>query len=104
MTELEKENKELKAGKDINVFTDNTETFKNALNRITELEVQIEKMKCLNNEWHKVADGDIPKNERWVCNQDGCYCYYDIDTEQWLDIEGTRTRTIEWCDMPKFKE
>lgn len=52
------------------------------------------------NEWHKVADGDIPKNERWVCNQDGCYCYYDIDTEQWLDTEGTRTRTIEWCDMP----
>lgn len=42
---LDKENADLKVGKDINVFTDNTETFKNALERITELEQKMIKAK-----------------------------------------------------------
>ena len=53
------------------------------------------------NEWHKVADGDLPSEEcGWVCNQDGLPCYYDWSTEQWLDCEGTQIRTTEWCNMP----
>ena len=53
------------------------------------------------NEWHKVADGELPSEEGgWVCNQDGLPCYYDWSTEQWLDCEGTQIRTTEWCNMP----
>ena len=52
------------------------------------------------NEWHKVADGDLPSEEGgWVCNQDGLPCYFDWGTEQWLDCEGTQIRTTEWCHM-----
>jgi hypothetical protein len=51
--------------------------------------------------WHKVADGDLPKEEcGWVCNQDGLPCYFDWGTEQWLDCEGTQIRTTEWSNMP----
>ena len=53
------------------------------------------------NEWHKVADRDLPSEEGgWVCNQDGLPCYYAWSTEQWLDCEGTQIRTTEWCNMP----
>lgn len=53
------------------------------------------------NEWHKVADGDLPSEEGgWVCNQNGLPCYFDWSTEQWLDCEGTQVRTTEWCHMP----
>lgn len=51
------------------------------------------------NEWHKVTE-KLPKHENLVCNQDGEPCWYDSETDQWLDVEGTRTKTIEWCDMP----
>ena len=53
------------------------------------------------NEWHRVADRDLPSEEGgWVCNQDGLLCYFDWSTEQWLDCEGTQIRTTEWCIMP----
>lgn len=53
------------------------------------------------NEWHKVADGDLPSEEGgWVCNQNGLPCFFDWGTEQWLDCEGTQIRTTEWCHMP----
>lgn len=51
------------------------------------------------NEWHKVTE-KLPEHENLVCNQDGEPCWYDSETDQWLDVEGTRTKTIEWCDMP----
>ena len=51
------------------------------------------------NEWHKVTE-KLPEHENLVCNQDGEPCWYDSETDQWLDIEGTRTKTTEWCDMP----
>ena len=55
-------------------------------------------------QWHKVADGDLPKNEGFVCNQDGLPCWFDIKNDQWLDCEGTQIRTTEWCELPKFEE
>ncbi|MBP5751450.1 MAG: hypothetical protein J6W60_01140 [Treponema sp.] len=50
--------------------------------------------------WHKVADGDLPKNEGWVCNQDGLPCWYDWNTEQWFACGGVPIRTIAWCETP----
>jgi hypothetical protein len=50
--------------------------------------------------WYKVADGDLPKNEGWVCNQDGLPCWYDWNTEQWFACGGVPIRTIAWCETP----
>lgn len=63
-------------------------------------DMRIEKLEKAN-EWHKIADGELPSEEcGWVCNQHGIPCYYDWSTEQWLDCEGTQIRTTEWCNMP----
>lgn len=52
--------------------------------------------------WHFLKENpkDLPRNEGWVCNQDGLPCWYDITNDQWIDCEGTQIKTTAWCDMP----
>lgn len=52
------------------------------------------------NEWHKVADGDLPKDVRYVWTNVGAG-YYDDDG--WWDDFGRLQGVIAWCE-PKFKE
>lgn len=56
--------------------------------------------------WHFLKENpkDLPRNEGWVCNQDGLPCRYDIANDQWIDCEGTQIKTTAWCDMPHTKE
>lgn len=50
--------------------------------------------------WHKVADGDLPSNDRYVWTNVGA-CYYD--EAGWWDDFGRLQDVIAWCE-PKFKE
>ena len=61
------------------------------------------------NEWHKVADGDLPKNENRVLLYFG---FNDYDSGQfirgrfwcaccgWFDVE----EVIAWCEIPQYTE
>ena len=52
------------------------------------------------NEWHKVADGDLPDNCRYVWTNVGAG-YHDNDG--WWDDYGRIQNVIAWCE-PKFEE
>ena len=52
------------------------------------------------NEWHKVADGDLPKDTRFVWTNVGAG-YHDDDG--WHDDFGRLQNVIAWC-KPKFEE
>ena len=52
------------------------------------------------NEWHKVADGDVPDNCRYVWTNVGAG-YHDNDG--WWDDFGRLQNVIAWCE-PKFEE
>ena len=52
------------------------------------------------NEWHKVADGDLPDNCRYVWTNVGAG-YHDDDG--WWDDCGRLQNVIAWCE-PKFEE
>ena len=52
------------------------------------------------NEWHKVADGDLPDNCRYVWTNVGAG-YHDDDG--WWDDFGRLQNVIAWCE-PKFEE
>ena len=49
--------------------------------------------------WHKVADGDLPDNYRYVWTNVGAG-YYD---DGWWDDFGRLQGVIAWCE-PKFEE
>ena len=51
-------------------------------------------------QWHKVADGDLPKDARYVWTNVGAG-YHDDDG--WWDDFGRLQNVIAWCE-PKFKE
>lgn len=60
--------------------------------------------------WHKVADGDLPKeNKRYLCKIKGfvgsgiSYECFDYDTEysSWKNACGD---VIAWCEIPKYTE
>ena len=51
--------------------------------------------------WHKVADGDLPDNYRYVWTNVGAG-YYD-DDDGWRDDFGRLLGVIAWCE-PKFEE
>ena len=63
------------------------------------------------NEWHKVADGDLPKNRRniYVAYLNG---YNEIVTtiasfrhKFWVfDGHKTECEVIAWCELPKYIE
>lgn len=50
--------------------------------------------------WHKVADGDLPKDVRYVWTNVGAG-YHDGDG--WWDDFGRLQNVIAWCE-PKFEE
>ena len=50
--------------------------------------------------WHKVADGDLPDNYRYVWTNVGAG-YHDNDG--WWDDCGRLQNVIAWCE-PKFEE
>ena len=52
------------------------------------------------NEWHKVADGDLPNDYRYVWTNVGAG-YHDDDG--WWDDWGRLQSVIAWCE-PKFEE
>ena len=52
------------------------------------------------NEWHKVADGDLPKDARYVWTNVGAG-YHDDDG--WWDDCGRLQNVIAWCET-KFEE
>ena len=54
--------------------------------------------------WHKVADGDLPKDTRYVWTNVGP-SYYDDDRDCpcWRDEFGRTQGVIAWCE-PKFGE
>ena len=52
------------------------------------------------NEWHKVADGDLPNDCRYVWTNVGAG-YHDDDG--WWDDCGRLQNVIAWCE-PKFEE
>ena len=52
------------------------------------------------NEWHKVADGDLPNDYRYVWTNVGAG-YHDDDG--WWDDCGRLQNVIAWCE-PKFEE
>lgn len=54
------------------------------------------------NKWHKVADGDLPKDTRYVWTNVGP-SYYDIEDHCWRDEFGRTQGVIAWCE-PKFEE
>ena len=73
--------------------------------RIAELEAQIEKMK-----WHKVSDGDLPKDRHnvYVVYLNG---YYQLQKtiasfrhKYWV-FNGLKTECeiIAWCELPKWE-
>ena len=51
-------------------------------------------------QWHKVADGDLPDNCRYVWTNVGAG-YHDNDG--WWDDCGRLQNVIAWCE-PKFEE
>lgn len=51
--------------------------------------------------WHKVADGDLPNDYRYVWTNVGAG-YYD-DDDGWRDDFGRLLGVIAWCE-PKFEE
>ena len=50
--------------------------------------------------WYKVADGDLPKDARYVWTNVGVG-YHDDDG--WWDDFGRLQNVIAWCE-PKFEE
>ena len=50
--------------------------------------------------WHKVADGDLPKDTRYVWTNEGAG-YHDNDG--WWDDFGRLQNVVAWCE-PKFEE
>ncbi len=104
--ELQEKNKEL------NIKVDRLESYCDAYNysqrtyqeEIKDLKAEIEKMK-----WHKVADGDLPKDRHnvYVVYLNG---YYQIEKtiasfrhKYWV-FNGLKTECeiIAWCELPKY--
>lgn len=54
------------------------------------------------NEWHKVADGDLPDNLRYVWTNVGAG-YYDDNDHCWRDDFSRLQGVVAWCE-PKFEE
>lgn len=67
---------------------------------IVELEKENTELKVGRPKWHKVADGDLPGNDRYVWTNVGA-CYYD--EAGWWDDFGRLQDVIAWCE-PKFEE
>lgn len=67
----------------------------------------LEGLKAGRQQWHKVADGDLPKDKHnvWCKCLDQCgEGWYDKDTDTWtLIYRGYHVHCIEaWCELPTF--
>ena len=52
--------------------------------------------------WHKVANGDVPNNVRYVWTNIGAG-YYDNEDGCWRDACSVLQGVVAWCE-PKFEE
>ena len=59
-------------------------------------------------EWHKVADGDLPKHEVNVLVLYNVQCidiaHYNYDYEEWHFSDSIVRDVIAWCEIPKYTE
>lgn len=55
-------------------------------------------------QWHDLRKdkNDLPKDERWVGNQNGYPCYFDKTKKQWFTAEIKYTYVYAWCEIPTF--
>lgn len=62
------------------------------------------------NEWHKVADGDLPPSLTHVLNEKGNKVMYDAQEHTWQEYSDyyedyvEAEQPIAWCEVPTFKE
>ena len=61
--------------------------------------------------WHKVADGDLPKNDRYylVYTDRGNYYVskHHCNTNYWIGIQNQYVsikNVIAWCEIPQYTE
>lgn len=62
--------------------------------------------------WHKVADGDLPKNGVLVLSEKGTLVVYQGDCFRWVEYspnsDNIKLRKweepIAWCEIPKYTE
>ena len=85
------------------------ENLEKAFKRIAELEAQIEELKKQLPVWHKVADGDLPKEENKIVlcyvrigyhGNIGRYVYRLLTRKEFKQF----MPIIVWCEIPQFKE
>lgn len=57
------------------------------------------------NEWHKVADGDLPKDGRIVSDREGNNVKYVKHLNKWFyRHRSCEADVIAWCELPKYME
>lgn len=56
--------------------------------------------------WHKVIDGDFPKDNRNVLSDKGEIVYYENINGVWVeDRTSVEVDDVDaWCEIPKFEE
>lgn len=55
--------------------------------------------------WHKVADGDLPNDDRIVSDQEGNNVRYVKRLNKWFCRHRTcEAEVIAWCEIPKYTE
>lgn len=55
--------------------------------------------------WHKVADGDLPKDGRIVSDQEGNNVKYVKHRNKWFyRHRSCEADVIAWCELPKYME
>lgn len=55
--------------------------------------------------WHKVADGDLPKDGRIVSDQEGNNVRYVKHLNKWFyRHRSCEADVIAWCEIPKYME
>lgn len=55
--------------------------------------------------WHKVADGDLPKDDRIVSDQEGNNVRYIKHLNKWFyRYRSCKADVIAWCEIPKYME
>ena len=60
--------------------------------------------------WHKVADGDLPKDFVHVLNEKGNKVMYDARERTWQKYSEccedyvAAEQPVAWCEVPKFEE
>ena len=63
-------------------------------------------------QWHKVADGDLPKDSTLVLSEQGDIVFYKSVCNYWLEYspnsDNIKLRKWEepvaWCEIPEYKE